>query len=213
MKQSLASLVIIGAFGIVQAGNMTVSLDDVVLLSQRGVSDETILVLLQNREIGFVPAADDIDSLLEAGVSEEVIRYLLQKTAGTPLRTYAPVVYVDPYPVYYYRPYYSGSSLYFGYSTFPHTSYRHGHHGVGHHSRPHHPTPLHLTHNDRGKHGLTHTGGGHGKTGSFSHNSSSVSHGSSSASHNSSSGHSRSGGFGHRGGHGSGHSGGHGGGH
>ena len=78
MKRLLASLALVTGISIVEAGTMTVSLDDIVLLSQRGVSDQTILVLLQTREIGFVPGADDIDSLLETGVSEEVIRYLLQ---------------------------------------------------------------------------------------------------------------------------------------
>ena len=67
MMRLLASLVIVASFGIVQAGDMTVSLDDILLLSQRGVSDETILVFLQNREIGFVPDADDIDSLSISG--------------------------------------------------------------------------------------------------------------------------------------------------
>ncbi|VAW76443.1 hypothetical protein MNBD_GAMMA13-1023 [hydrothermal vent metagenome] len=184
MKQLLASLVIIGTFGGVQAGNMIVSLEDIVLLSQRDVSDETILVLLQNREIGFTLGAKDVDSLLEAGVSEEVIRYLLQKTASAPLPTYAPVTYVVPYPSYYYRPYYSGTSL-----------YRHHYYGVGHHRWTHAPASLHFAH----------TGGGHSR--GLGHRSSSIGH--RSIGHRSSGGHSRSHSFGHRGGHSGGHGGGH----
>ncbi len=53
MKRLLASLAILVGFGIAHAGGTTVSLDDIVMLSQRDVSDQTILVLLQNREIGL----------------------------------------------------------------------------------------------------------------------------------------------------------------
>lgn len=217
MKRLLASLAIVTSFGIVEAGTMTVSMDDIVLLSQRGVSDQTILVLLQTREIGFVPGADDIDSLLETGVSEEVIRYLLQKTATPPPDTYIPVSYADPYPSYYYRPYYASTSLYYGYSSFPHTSYRYRHHGAGHHSRPHHPAPRHYrTHNDHDNagHDIPHTGydtgsAGHDKTVSISHNARNAGH-----SRSGSASHSRNSRIGHRSGHSRGHSSGHsGGGH
>ncbi|HED14936.1 MAG TPA: hypothetical protein ENI62_15010 [Gammaproteobacteria bacterium] len=248
MKCLLASLAIIAGFGIAHASGTTVSLDDIVMLSQRDVSDKTILVLLQNREIGFVLDADDIDNLLEAGVSEEVIRYLLQNTtstppdtnAGTPRYIYPPIAYVDPYPAYYYRPYYAGTSLYFGYSSFPHTSYRYRHHGTEHYKQSHHSAPSHLAHNGHDRR-VAHTGGhdpghiitgaqyniaraGHSETTHISHSRGDAGHGkTASIGHGSRGvGHSRSISFGHRGGHSSngGHSGGgghggggHGGGH
>ena len=52
-----------------QASHPRVSLDDIVLLSQRSVSDQTIRLFLEEREFGFVLDADALDKLLLGGVS------------------------------------------------------------------------------------------------------------------------------------------------
>jgi len=149
MKCLLASLVYIAGLGIAQAG-VQLSLEDILLLTERGVSDETVLVFLETREIGFTPGAEDIDKLLAAGVSEDVIQYLLRQTAVNsalpyPYRT---ITYVDRYPPYYYTPYYSGTSVYLGYSGFPHAWFRQ-HHGGAHHTSLHHGVVHHnREHND-----------------------------------------------------------------
>jgi hypothetical protein len=181
MKYWLAMPLVVATFG-VQAGHMTVTLDDILLLSQRGVSDETILVFLQNREIGFTPNAADIDKLLLAGVSEEVTRYLILQTATKPAYAYPPVTtaYADPYPASYYTPYYddytsfySGSSSFFGLAAFPYPYYGYGYYGGTHHDRADHTRPSHFGNRDHrasdgrhgGTHGATRTGGtdrGHG---------------------------------------------------
>lgn len=237
MKRLLAGLLIFASFGMVQAGNMVASMDDVLLLTQRGVSDETILVFLQSRVVNFIPDASDIDKLLEAGVSEEVIRYLLGQTTSTPSDTSTPlyiptpVAYADPYPPYYYRPYYytpyyARSSLFYGFPTFFYSSYGHRYRRAAHHNRPHHSGSVHLAHNGYGGHGVSHTGGhnpGH-SIASVGHNIPSVGHSIASVAHNipsaghtiASAGHSQTGSIGHSrsaghsssGGHSSSHSGG-----
>ncbi len=146
-----------------------VSLDDIVLLSQRGVSDQTILLFLENREAGFSPDADAIDRLLLAGVSDEIIQYLLSQATTVqtspdvvppetytnavpnyPVTTYPAspvypaVTYVNTYPVYYYTPYYYGGPYSFGFVSYPHTWFGH-HSGVGHHRVNAH----HVTHTGR----------------------------------------------------------------
>jgi uncharacterized membrane protein YgcG len=164
MKHLLTSFIFAISLGTAQASDMVVSLDDILMLSQRGVSDETILVFLQNRELGFTPDADDIDSLLEAGLSEEIVRYLLQQTPAKPTEVSSAVVYVDPYPPYYYRPYYTRTSLFLGFSAFPHTISGRRHHGGVRHNRPHHGRShsyesYNNTYSTRGNLGsITHTG-------------------------------------------------------
>jgi len=85
-----------------QAAPPTVSLEDVILLAQSGISDETILVFLDYRDIDFDLSPEEILRLREAGVSEEIIRYLLERTEvqleGVPVpRSYY-------YPPRYYAP-------------------------------------------------------------------------------------------------------------
>lgn len=151
MKRILVSLVWF-VFTLAQAGTQLVSLDDLLLLIERRVSDETILVLLETREIGFTPGAEEIDRLLEAGISEEVIRYLLRKTekATDPAYTYRySRTYVEPYPAYYFTPYYYGGSAFLGFSTIPHAWLRHHQrlvsHPFAHHDTLQHATPHHVT--------------------------------------------------------------------
>jgi hypothetical protein len=146
-----------------QADVPQVSLEDILLLIERGISNETVLVFLETRDIGFILDAEDIDKLLAAGVSEEVISYLLQQTAtySVPSYSYRTTTYVDRYPSYYYTPYYSATSVFLGFSSFPRAWFRHHHSGV-HHGPLHHDGVHHPAHNDRGA--LSHAvpRGGHG---------------------------------------------------
>ncbi|VAW73379.1 hypothetical protein MNBD_GAMMA15-674 [hydrothermal vent metagenome] len=143
-----------------QASHLKFSLDDIILLSQRGVSEQTLLLFIENREAGFRLDAEAIDRLALAGVSEEVIRYLLSSEPVLPVprtvvRRIPPVTYVDPYPGYYYTPYYYGASYSFGFSSYP--AYWFGHYSG---ARPHGGNRHHggyLAHNG---HSPTHVGGG-----------------------------------------------------
>ncbi len=184
--------VLVGLFGLAMltvaaAGHLQVSLDDIVLLNQRGVSDQTILLLLENRELGFNMDPDAVDRLLLAGVSDEIIRYLLAQATAVrnpadiaPPTTYSdipadypvttslavdPVVYpaapyVEPYPGYYYTPYYYGGSYSFGFASYPHTWF--GHHSrAGHHTtNAHHGGRQHVAYNGHstGLHSNQHNG-------------------------------------------------------
>lgn len=118
----LLSLTLVGA---VQANNQQVSFDDIVLLNQRGLSEQTILLFLQGRELAFTLDAKTIDGLLSKGVSEEIIRYLLSLTsdedivADTTVVVAAPVYPRRVYPSYYYTPYFYGAS--FGFDNYPHS--------------------------------------------------------------------------------------------
>ncbi len=134
-----------------QEGAPQVSLEDILLLIERGVSNETIVVFLETREIGFIPDAEDIDKLLAAGASEEVISYLLQQTATHSTPSYAdqPKTYVDRYPSYYYTPYYSATSVFLGFSSFPRAWFHHHHRRVDH-GPLHHDAAHNQAHNDRG---------------------------------------------------------------
>jgi hypothetical protein len=149
MKRLLAGLIYTLGFSIAQAGEAQISLEDILLLTEHGVSDETIQVFLETREIGFVPDAEDIDKLLAAAVSEEVIRYILRQTAtsSAPSYSYQTTTYADRYPPYYYTPYYSGSSFFLGYSSFPHDWHRNHYSGV-HYTLPHHGAAHYLGYND-----------------------------------------------------------------
>ncbi len=117
----LLSLTLVGA---VQANDRQVSFDDIVLLNQRGLSEQTILLFLQGRELAFSLDAEAIDGLLSKGVSEEIIRYLLSPTsdegivADTTVVVAAPVYPRRIYPSYYYTPYFYGAS--FGFDNYPH---------------------------------------------------------------------------------------------
>ena len=92
-----------------EATHTAVSLEDVILLAQSGISDETILTFLNSREIGLVLTPEDVARLRDAGVSEEIIRYLLERTG--PRAEDAPYYAVPvgsgyAYPPGYYASYY-----------------------------------------------------------------------------------------------------------
>jgi len=127
MKRLLATLLCITGLTLAQASDLKVSLDDILLLANRDVSDQTILVFVQSRGIGFTPDAGDIDKMLEAGISEEVIRYLLEESAlaaTAPTYSYQQLpTYIAPYPAYYYYPYYSKPPIYYGFSGLLHAGW------------------------------------------------------------------------------------------
>jgi hypothetical protein len=158
MKCLLTSLIYAVGVSIALAEGSKISLEDILLLTERGVSDETILILLETQEIGFVPDVEDIDKLLAAVVSEEVIRYILRQSATYPAPSYSyqTTTYADRYTSYY-----SGSSFFLGYSSFPHDWFRNHYSGV-HYTSPHHGATHYLGYNDhavlyRGGHVEVHT--------------------------------------------------------
>ncbi|MEE8474403.1 MAG: hypothetical protein V3T01_03570, partial [Myxococcota bacterium] len=107
------------------AGALTApaSLEDIVLLAESGVSDETIRVFLNSRPLNFDLDADAIALLKSAGISEELLQHLLDSVGETASRTGADVVVVvaaDPYPYHYYGSYYlPGATLHLSHA-FPH---------------------------------------------------------------------------------------------
>ncbi len=177
MKHILAALVFMLSIGTAYAGHLNVTLDDLLLLAESGVSDKTILAFIEPREITFTLGTEEIAKLRKAGLSEEVIQYLLAKSrqAGLTYDQYIkpPVPY--PYPGYYYGP-----SLYLGFGGGHHALF--DHHFVGlHHAAPHHTglhrgTPFHVAHSrSTGGHHIGHTSQfavGSGSTHSTSINSS-----------------------------------------
>ena len=85
----LLCVLLLGA-GAARAQGRPASLDDVVLLAQSGLSDDTILSFLETRSIGFVLSATSIVQLRAAGVSEVIIRYLsVALPVASPLRNAA----------------------------------------------------------------------------------------------------------------------------
>ena len=131
-----------------------VSLEDLTLLAGSDISDETILVFLDFREIGFELDPEAIAHLREQGVSDEVIRYLLERTDARRERDDR-VVYrsADPYPSRYYAPYYGpGVVLYFGAAILWHWTY--GYHWVGDHFVGGHHLGVHGGHS--ASHGARH---------------------------------------------------------
>jgi len=120
----------------------TVSLDDVVLLAQSDISDQTILTYLKHRRLDFVLDAEGVQELREAGVSEEIIRYLLELSDTPPaaLLTYVtPTGYDTGYPSYYYGARLVGTSIFsrqwydHHYLEFAHVTAHHApHHNQGH---------------------------------------------------------------------------------
>jgi hypothetical protein len=59
----------------------TVSLDDLVLLLGSGISDQTILTFLENRELDFVLSKEIILSLAQAGITNRVLQYIKDQEA------------------------------------------------------------------------------------------------------------------------------------
>ena len=105
----LLCVLLLGA-GAARAQDRPASLDDVVLLAQSGLSDDTILSFLETRSIGFVLSAASIVQLRAAGVSEVIIRYLLERfgVASVPQPVYtAPILPGSAYPVSYYAALYA----------------------------------------------------------------------------------------------------------
>lgn len=120
MKRLLAALVLVTAFNMSQADIPTASFQDVLVLVERGVSDETILAFLATRRVGFILDVDAIDLLLVSGVSEEVIRYLLLAAATSADSIPDPTrPYVDALPADYVARYYAGSGLITRRSAYP----------------------------------------------------------------------------------------------
>jgi len=142
-----------------------VSFDDVVLLAQSDISDQTIMTFLDFRELDFALDAEALLRLREAGVSEAVIRYLLEQdtASSTALPTDTVLTGYDTkgYPSYYY------GSRRIGGPAFPFGWYDHHYFGLGYTTiyryAPHH----------NGGHSLGHAVGiTHGNHGNIPHASS-----------------------------------------
>jgi hypothetical protein len=105
-----------------------VSVDDVVLLVQSDISQQTILTFLKHRSLDFAVDADAVKLLREGGVGEEIIRYLSRQEATSVAGTPAYVVatgYNTSYPSYYF-----GARL-VGATTFPLGWYDHHYYPPG----------------------------------------------------------------------------------
>jgi len=241
-RQRIISVILTGLSVLVlavpaQAEHRTASLEDVILLAEGGISDETILVFLDSREIGFELGTEEMLLFREAGVNEEVIRYLLERVAAGSEKVdadtddlYPPGYYAYP-ERFYATEYFAGAGYYFGASILPYWWYddhflhyqshgggylygHSGHHGytsLGHHSSVgqgiHDSSYLARGHAGGG----SHLGGGGHTVGhsSPSHGSRTYGSGRHGGTGHSSPGHSS----GRNGRHGGGRSGGHGGGH
>lgn len=109
------------------------SLEDLTLLTASGISDETILVFLDTREIGFEIDAEAIARLRQQGVSEEVIRHLLERTDARSNEDRVIYISPAPYPRRYYSSYYDGygAGSYLGAAILG--PWLHGNHWVGNH--------------------------------------------------------------------------------
>jgi hypothetical protein len=93
----------------------TASVEDIVLLAQSDISQQTILTFLKHRKLDFAVDADAVKSLREGGVGDEIIRYLSQPDATPTARTPAYVVatgYSTSYPSYYFGARLVGTTAY-----------------------------------------------------------------------------------------------------
>jgi hypothetical protein len=135
-----------------------VSLDDIILLAESDVSDQTIMTFLWYRQLDFVLDSKGIQRLRAAGVSDDVIRYLLEQDAtaiasvpasvpASPPAYVVPTGYRTAYPSYYY-----GARL-VGTTVFPLGWYDHHYFGFSRGSV--YSYPLH----DSESHGLGHSVG------------------------------------------------------
>lgn len=94
-----------------RASHRQVTPDEIIQLTQSGLSDETIITFLETRDLAFVPDVNEIVRLRAAGVSEVVIQYLVTRTAVRP-PSYAAVPPPPPaYPVGYYAPGYATAAI------------------------------------------------------------------------------------------------------
>ncbi len=104
--------------------------DDVVRMSQAGVSEETIVSFVHNARGRFDVSADDVIAMTNANVSKSVIRAVVDESAARNNGRYADgrstTVVVSPgyygypyygygYSPYYYDPFFYGPSLSFGF--------------------------------------------------------------------------------------------------
>ena len=135
----LLCLLLVGA-GAAQVRAQVVTLDDVIMLAQSGISDETIRVFLETRDIEFVIGAAAIATLRAAGVSEEIIRYLIDRAqveSGRRSFDRAPTVRYAYPSTYYDASYAPGLVFSVGLSSFPHWWHdHHCHRGIAHCSPP-----------------------------------------------------------------------------
>lgn len=126
-------------------------IDDVIRMSQAGVSDESIIRFIHQSRDGYVVNADTIIALNDAHVSKAVINALMDgaydrgdRRDGD--RVVQERVYVQPYPYYYgsyydpfwypYDPFWYGPRVSIGFG-FGFGGYR-GHYGGGHFGGGHH---------------------------------------------------------------------------
>jgi hypothetical protein len=147
MKQLFAALVFMFGTGIANAGHLNVTLSDLLLLAESGVSDKTILAFIEPRELAFTSGTEEIAKLRKAGLSEEVIQYLLanNKQASLTDNKYIKSSVPSSYPRYYY-----GSSLYLGFGG--------GHHVTPHHTNRHHGSSFNTVHSgSTGSHQIGHS--------------------------------------------------------
>ncbi|MEW6195592.1 MAG: hypothetical protein AB1521_10600 [Bacteroidota bacterium] len=93
------------------------SIDEVITLSNEGVSDELIISQIKATYSYFGLTTDDIVYLKKAGVSEKVINAMIKTAEPTTRKIrryyYGSSYYGYPYSYYYGYPWYS--SFYFGY--------------------------------------------------------------------------------------------------
>jgi hypothetical protein len=145
------------------ADRRQVSLEDLTLLAESDISDQTILAFLGTRELEFQLDSETIARLRQQGVSEEVIRYLLERTDTRNDRVdRVEYVSADPYPPRYYVPYYGYEVFpYFGAAILWHWTY--GFHWVGDHFVGGHHLGVYGGHS--ASHGARHYGGHSGSHG------------------------------------------------
>ncbi len=108
-------------------------IDDVIRMSQAGVSDDAIISYVRNTREPFDVSADDVIAMTDAHVSREVVKAVVDEAAArTDRRRYedrgtvretvyvAPPYYYDPffYP-YYYDPFFYGPRVFLGFSFGP----------------------------------------------------------------------------------------------
>lgn len=129
---------------------MTASLDDVVTLTQAGISDNTILAFLHSRPL----ALGNLDrgkilQLRKASVSERVIRDMLKQEQTQPSVELRGRARTPRYPDDYYN------SLYLGSPAFPPYWYSHAYGGLGFHGGGF------AIHRDHGVFGFHHEHDGH----------------------------------------------------
>jgi len=84
--------------------------DDVIRMAKAGVSEDAIVVFVQNTRGPVDVSADDIIAMTDAGLPKPLIKAIVDESArrraGHAQGEYAPRVYAyAPYP-YYYDPYY-----------------------------------------------------------------------------------------------------------